>query len=343
MSEILEPAAETPRLMLACFDVKKNYPVRRGGKRRMLHALDGVNLHIYESETLGLVGESGCGKSTLGRAILNLNNPIEGSVVYWGKDISNLREGDMRPFRRELQMIFQDPYASLNPHMTISGAVKASLDAFHLGSEAERRQKTEELLEYVGLSRQQMEKYPHEMSGGQRQRVVIARALISDPSFIVCDEPVSALDVSVRSQVLNLMKKIQQERKLSYLFISHDLSVVRYLCDRVAVMYLGRIVELGSREDIFQRPLHPYTKALLSAIPIPDVDAARTERILLEGDLPSPVDPPAGCRFHTRCPYATAECGMAVPTMLRQSRTHSVACLRYGNAWLSEREAEVPK
>jgi oligopeptide/dipeptide ABC transporter ATP-binding protein len=233
----------------------------------------------------------------------------------------------MRPYRQEMQMIFQDPYSALNPRMTIFQSVRAPLDAFHLGSKQERKEQVESMLDYVGLSREQINKYPHEMSGGQRQRAVIARAMVLNPAFVVCDEPVSALDASVRAQVLNLMKNIQRDRKPAYLFISHDLSVVRFLCDRVAVMYLGKIVEYGTKAEVFQHPAHPYTQALMSAIPVPDVDV-QTERIVLRGDVPSPMAPPNGCRFHTRCPMATPECAQQTPLLTDLGGGHCAACHR---------------
>jgi oligopeptide/dipeptide ABC transporter ATP-binding protein len=276
---------------------------------------------------LGLVGESGCGKSTLGRCLLRLYDLDQGEISYKGKHLEELSFSQMRPYRREMQMIFQDPYSALNPRMTIFQSVRAPLDAFRCGSKAERKERVEEMLRYVGLSQDQIYKYPHEMSGGQRQRAVIARAMVLEPAFVVCDEPVSALDASVRAQVLNLMKNIQRDKKPAYLFISHDLSVVRFLCDRVAVMYLGKIVEYGTRDEVFQHPAHPYTKALMSAIPVPDVDV-ETHRIVLRGDVPSPMAPPSGCRFHTRCPMATAECAQQAPELTDLGGGHLAACLR---------------
>jgi oligopeptide/dipeptide ABC transporter, ATP-binding protein, C-terminal domain len=308
------------------FVEEKKFSVK---KTRVLKAVDGVNLKIYPGETVGLVGESGCGKSTLGRTILNLYPPTNGVVYYRGENLSSFGlngANKMRDMRRKMQMIFQDPFASLNPRMTIMRSVRAPLDVYKIGTMQERKEKVESLLEYVGIGKEHVNKYPHEMSGGQRQRVVIARAMILNPEFIVCDEPVSALDVSVRSQVLNLMKDMQKDYNLSYLFISHDLSVVRYLCDKVAVMYLGRIVETASKEELFTHPVHPYTKALLSAIPIPDISAKKNKRIILQGDVPSPLAPPEGCRFHTRCPHASKSCSEAEPYMHKLSDTHYVAC-----------------
>lgn len=287
--------------------------------------MDGVDFSVYPGEALGLVGESGCGKSTLGRCLLGLYSLTGGRVEFEGQPIDGLNFKQMRPFRQRMQMIFQDPYSSLNPRMTIFQSVKAPLDVFRSGTQKEREEAAEAILSYVGLSPEQMHKYPHELSGGQRQRAVIARALILRPSFVVCDEPVSALDASVRSQVLNLMVRLQKEFGPAYLFISHDLSVVRYVCDRVAVMYLGKIVETGSRADVFEHPAHPYTKALLSAVPVPNVGAKKS-RIVLEGDLPSPLNPPAGCRFHTRCPVAKQKCAELVPELRDLGAGHFAAC-----------------
>mgnify|MGYP004501573309 FL=1 len=320
---------EKRELLLDVVDLKKYYPVNKTiikEKRKYLKAVDGINLRIYKGETVGLVGESGCGKSTLGRTILKLHQLTDGAIWYKGNQIESYGFEDMRELRKDMQMIFQDPFASLNPRMTIFDAVKAPLDVFKIGTNEERTDKVKKLLNYVGLGENHIYKYPHEMSGGQRQRVVIARAVISNPEFIVCDEPVSALDVSVRSQVLNLMKDMQENMQLSYLFISHDLSVVRYLCDRIAVMYLGRIVEIASKKELFENPIHPYTKALISAIPIPDVKV-KTKRIILKGDVPSPIDPPTGCRFHTRCPYATKECAEVMPELKDINSQHQVACI----------------
>lgn len=313
--------------LLTASGLKKYFPVKRGllEKPRFVKAVDDVDLTVHVGETVGLVGESGCGKSTLGRLLLHLERVTEGQITYRGQQIEKMSNKEMRPLRKEMQLIFQDPYASLNPRMTIYESVKAPLDTFFQLSEEEKRKQVESLLDYVGIGQQHMAKYPHELSGGQRQRVVIARAMISRPDFVVCDEPVSALDVSVRSQVLNLMKKLQKDRGLSYLFISHDLSVVRFLCDTIVVMYLGKVVECATKEELFANSIHPYTKALLSAIPIPDIHV-KSNRIILHGDVPSPVDPPAGCRFHTRCPYATDLCRQKAPEMFSASPTHKVLC-----------------
>lgn len=306
--------------------LKKYFP-QRGFKAQPLKAVDGIDLDIFPGETVGLVGESGCGKSTLGRAIINLHRPTEGRVEYRGTDISGYSSREMRPLRKELQFIFQDPYAALDPRKTVLQLVQAPLEIYKIGTAAQRRERAVDILTYVGMNEYQFDKLPHELSGGQRQRIVIARAMVLNPSFLVCDEPVSALDVSVRAQVLNLMKKAQREKNLTYLFISHDMSVIRYMCDRVAVMYLGKIVEYGTRKDIFEHPLHPYTKALLSAVPVPDV-SEKKGRIILTGDVPSPLKPPKGCRFHTRCPYATEACSHSSCELCAVTDTHYVACPR---------------
>ena len=305
--------------------LKKQFRIGHGKKAPVLRAVDGIDLDVYTGETVGLVGESGCGKSTFGKAIINLTPPTEGSVAYQGTEIAHYNTRQMRPLRKELQFIFQDPYASLDPRRTIFDLVKAPLDAFRIGTEQEREEQVETILGFVGMDQFQFRKFPHELSGGQRQRVVIARTMVLKPKFIVCDEPVSALDVSVRAQVLNLMKDAQSKLNVSYLFVSHDMSTVRYLCDKVAVMYLGRLVEFGSRHDIFEHPLHPYTKALLSAVPIPDVGVKR-ERILLEGDVPSPLHPPAGCRFSNRCPYRQEGCSHISGDLIQVNETHAVSC-----------------
>ena len=296
-----------------------------GGKKGRVYAVDDINLSIYRGETLGLVGESGCGKSTLGRTILRLNDATEGKIFFDGQDISSLKKGPLRQMRRHMQMIFQDPYSSLNPRMTVMEIIRSPLDAFNIGTKEEREEKVVSLMERVGLGKQHLFRYPHEFSGGQRQRVVIAKALILKPEFVVADEPVSALDVSVRSQILNLMKELQKEFSFTCLFISHDLSVVKHISNRVAVMYLGQIVEITDKQELYENPCHPYTKALLSAIPIPDA-RVKIRRQILSGDVPSPYNPPSGCRFHTRCPMATERCRSQAPELYDIGGTHMVSC-----------------
>ncbi len=308
------------------FELGKNICLKN---KKILKAVDGINLKLYGGEILGLVGESGCGKSTLGRTILNLYPATSGSVSYRGKAPAKNDFKSMREIREKLQMIFQDPLASLNPRMTIFESIRAPLDVYKKGSGNERQERVKTIARYVGLDRANLYKFPHEMSGGQRQRAVIARAMILEPDLIICDEPVSALDMSIRSQILNLMKEMQEEKHLAYLFISHDLSVIRYLCDRVAIMYLGKIIEEGDKEELFQNPVHPYTQALLSAVPIPDVDV-RNKRIILQGDVPSPINPPAGCRFYTRCRYAQKGCAKMEPELKELSKSHQVACWHSG-------------
>jgi oligopeptide transport system ATP-binding protein len=296
---------------------------------KIVKAVDGVSLDIKKGETLGLVGESGCGKSTLGKAILRLTEPTGGRVLYDGKDLAHLPQRAMREQRKNLQMIFQDPYASLNPRMTVGNIIGEPLRTFGLGRGSTRDAKVEELMETVGLSRRFIKRYPHEFSGGQRQRIGIARALAVDPEFIVADEPISALDVSIQAQIMNLMERLQAEKNLTYLFISHDLRAVRHLSDRVAVMYLGKIVELADSKDIYAGPLMPYTIALISAVPVPDPEIeARRERIILTGDVPSPINPPKGCHFHTRCAYAIPECKARIPQLVEIKPRHYAACIR---------------
>jgi len=292
-------------------------------------AVDGVSLDIQKGETLGLVGESGCGKSTLGKAILRLTEPTGGQVFYNGKDLAHLSQGAMRDERKNLQMIFQDPYASLNPRMTVGQIIGEPIRTFNLSNGGNIDAKVQDLMETVGLSRRFTKRYPHEFSGGQRQRIGIARALAVDPEFIVADEPISALDVSIQAQIMNLMEKLQNEKNLTYLFISHDLRAIRHVSDRVAVMYLGKIVELADAKIVYREPLMPYTKALISAVPVPDpqIEAKRT-RIILKGDVPSPINPPSGCHFNTRCPYAIMECKRIEPSLVEIKPKHYAACIR---------------
>lgn len=317
--------------LLEIRNVKKYYPVKkvRGGEDIAVKAVDQVNLTVEQGEIIGLVGESGCGKSTLGKTILKLHSVTGGQILFHGEDITRYSEKQMRPLREKIQIIFQDPYAALNPKKKVLQSVMAPLDVTGRYSREEKLKKAAAIMEEVGLSEKTLEKFPHEMSGGQRQRVVIARALINDPELVIGDEPVSALDVSVRSQVLNLLKDLQRERNLTYLFISHDLSVVEYLCDKVAVMYLGRIVEYADKRQLYGSPLHPYTRALLSAIPVPDIHAKK-EEIILEGELPSPLDPPKGCLFSTRCPRAADRCRAEAPRLTElqdpDGAVRSVAC-----------------
>ena len=297
---------------------------------RIVKAVDGVSIDIHDGETLGLVGESGCGKSTLGRAILRLTEPTGGQVMFRGGDLARLSKGQLRGRRRHLQMIFQDPYASLNPRMTVSQIISEPIETFALArGRRERESRVRELMQTVGLSPRFVKRYPHEFSGGQRQRIGIARALAADPDFVVADEPISALDVSIQAQIMNLMERLQRERKLTYLFISHDLRAIRHVSDRVAVMYLGKLVELADAKVIYRDPLMPYTKALISAVPVPDpVIEATRQRIVLQGDVPSPINPPAGCRFHTRCPWAIESCKEVVPPLAEIKPNHFAACIR---------------
>lgn len=315
-------------VLLEIKQLKTYFPIKRKSlreKKKVLKAVDDVSIDIYRGETLGVVGESGSGKSTFGRTILKLIEPTEGEILYKGHPIQRLKGSKLQKFRNQMQMIFQDPYASLNPRMKIGTILEEPMSLQLKLTKEQRKARVKELLNKVGLSEDAIHKYPHEFSGGQRQRIGIARALAINPEFIIADEPVSALDVSVQSQVLNLMMDLQDEFHLTYLFISHDLSVVKHISDRVAVLYLGRVVEIGSKKELFEQPLHPYTKALLSAIPVVNFDNPR-EIVPLQGELPSPIDPPIGCVFHTRCPFVMEKCRQVRPTLEQINDKQQVAC-----------------
>lgn len=318
-------------VLLSVQNLVKHFPITRGVviQKRVgqVHAVDCLSFDILRGETLGLVGESGCGKSTTGRAIIQLLRPTSGKVLFEGQDLVELKGEELRKKRRKMQMIFQDPYASLNPRMTVSEIIREPLEIHHVGNRRDMEDQVKKLLELVGLNPAFASRYPHEFSGGQRQRIGVARAIALKPDLIVCDEPISALDVSVQAQVVNLLEDLQQSLGLTYLMIAHDLSMVRHISDRVAVMYLGIIVELADRDELYEHPLHPYTTALLSAVPIPNARAERQrQRIILEGDVPTPVNPPSGCRFRTRCPLAAAVCAELRPEFRQASPGHWVAC-----------------
>jgi oligopeptide transport system ATP-binding protein len=308
----------------------KYFPIKAGLLSRevgRVHAVDDVTFSVHEGETLGLVGESGCGKSTLGRTVLRLLDPTAGDVKFRGRSIAKLGRRELRPIRREMQMVFQDPYASLNPRKRVGSIIAAPLQIHGVGDKKDRRKQVQDLLQTVGLSPEHYNRFPHEFSGGQRQRIGVARALALRPKLIVADEPVSALDVSIQSQMLNLLDDLQQEFNLTYIFIAHDLGVVRHVSDRIAVMYLGKLVELSPAEELYERPIMPYTEALLSAVPIPDPDLSdQRERIVLEGDVPSPINPPSGCRFHPRCRYMTDICAQVEPPLVDYGNGHLAAC-----------------
>lgn len=320
---------ETPILKVE--GLKTYFPVGGGlfGKKQVVKAVNDVSFEVMEHETFGLVGESGCGKSTLGRTLVKIYEPTEGKIEFMGKDITKLNGSEMQDFRRNVQMIFQDPYASLNPRMTVGEIIREPMEIHNIGTPKERDEKVASLLETVGLKPDHVRRYPHEFSGGQRQRISIARTLALDPKFIICDEPISALDVSIQAQIINLLERIQRERGISYLFIAHDLGAVKHISNRIGAMYLGSLVEIGSSDDLYHHPLHPYTQALLASIPIPDPKRMRErKKEEINGEIPSPLDIPSGCPFRTRCPYATERCAQEKP-QLRQVGNSKVACHLY--------------
>jgi len=320
------------RTLLEVKHLKMYFPIRRGVFRQKvgdIKAVDDVNFEIRRGETFGLVGESGCGKTTIGRSILQLYRPTAGEILFDGVELTEASRGDLRRMRRNMQIIFQDPYASLNPRMSVGSIIEEPLEIHNLYKGKERGERVQELMNVVGLNPYFIKRYPHEFSGGQRQRIGIARALATNPSFIVCDEPISALDVSIQAQIINLLEELQEEFKLTYLFIAHDLSVVRHISDRVAVMYLGKFMELTSRDELYKNPLHPYSQALLSAVPIPDPEVEeRRERIILTGDVPTPANPPVGCNFNPRCPVVMDMCRDEEPEFKDAGGGHWVACWR---------------
>ncbi|MEK5331246.1 MULTISPECIES: ABC transporter ATP-binding protein [unclassified Lysinibacillus] len=319
------------KVLLKVDGLKKYFPIRKGFLNTQVgdvKAVDDVSFEVFEGETLGIVGESGCGKSTTGRLLMRLLEPTAGNIEFGGKMISTLSNNEMRKARRDIQMIFQDPYASLNPRHTIGKILEEPLIVHGMGNSKERKKKVIELLEIVGLNEYHAKRYPHQFSGGQRQRIGIARALMTNPRLIIADEPVSALDVSIQAQVLNLMQTLQKELKLTYIFISHDLGVVRHISNRVGVMYLGKLVELTDSENLYAEPLHPYTQALLSSVPVPDPTFER-EQLIISGDIPSASNPPSGCAFHTRCPFKKEQCSSVVPKLQEVKQGHYVACHLY--------------
>ncbi|MEH6937173.1 dipeptide ABC transporter ATP-binding protein [Bacillus sp. JJ664] len=319
---------EEKKVLLSVNQLKQYFPIKGGIFGRTVNhvkAVDDISFDIYQGETLSIVGESGCGKSTTGRAILRLDEPTSGTIQFQEKDLLALSKKEMRKVRKDLQVIFQDPFASLNPRQTVEQILSEALTIQNVVPKENRKHRIEELLGHVGLRPESMERYPHEFSGGQRQRIGIARALAVEPKLIICDEAVSALDVSIQAQVLNLLKSLQRQFNLTFLFISHDLGVVRHISDRVMVMYLGKVVEIADKKSIFEQPQHPYTRALLSAIPVPN-PVQKRERIILTGDVPSPIDPPTGCRFHTRCPFAIDICKSQAPELKISAQNHQVAC-----------------
>ncbi len=317
-------------VLLEVKNLKKYFPITKGlfGKTKLnVKAVDDISFSINRGETFGLVGESGCGKSTTGRTLIRLYEPTAGEIIFDGVDISDMKQSELREYRKRIQMIFQDPYASLNTRMTVADIVGEPLDIHGLASGKERQERVFKLLETVGLSKDHASRYPHEFSGGQRQRIGIARALAVDPEFIICDEPISALDVSIQAQVVNMLEDLQKEHNLTYLFIAHDLSMVKYISDRIGVMYLGKMAEIAPADKLYAEPLHPYSQALLSAIPIPDPEVMRnSNRIIIEGDVPSPINPPSGCTFRTRCQYAKDQCSKVEPKLVEVSTGRFVSC-----------------
>lgn len=317
-------------VLLEVNNLKKYFPIRKGffGKKTVnVKAVDDISFSVKRGETFGLVGESGCGKSTTGRTLIRLYEPTAGEIIFDGVDIAGMKETDLKEYRKKIQMIFQDPYASLNTRMTVADIIGEPLDIHGLATGKARQEKIFNLLQTVGLSKDHASRYPHEFSGGQRQRIGIARALAVDPEFIICDEPISALDVSIQAQVVNMLEDLQKERGLTYLFIAHDLSMVKYISDRIGVMYLGKMAEIAAADDLYGTPLHPYSQALLSAIPIPDPEIMRnSNRIIIEGDVPSPINPPSGCTFRTRCTYAKEICAEKCPELIEVADDHFVSC-----------------
>ncbi len=322
-------------VLLEVKNLKKYFPIKKsffGKALTNVKAVDDVSFTINKGETFGLVGESGCGKSTTGRTLIRLYEPTAGEIIFDGEDIAKKSNKELLEYRKRIQMIFQDPYASLNTRMTVADIVGEPLDIHNLYKGKERQEKIFDLLETVGLSKDHASRYPHEFSGGQRQRIGIARALAVDPDFIICDEPISALDVSIQAQVVNMLEDLQKERGLTYLFIAHDLSMVKYISDRIGVMYLGKMAEIASSDNLYATPLHPYSQALLSAIPIPDPEIMRnSNRIIIEGDVPSPINPPSGCTFRTRCPYAKDICSEEAPVLIETKPDHFVSCHKVNN------------
>ncbi len=323
-------------ILLEVKNLKKHFPIKKGffGNAKVaVKAVDDISFYIRKGETFGLVGESGCGKSTTGRTLIRLYQPTAGEIIFDGVDIANLKESELMSYRKRIQMIFQDPYASLNTRMTVADIIGEPLDIHGLAKGEARQQKIFSLLETVGLSKDHASRYPHEFSGGQRQRIGIARALAVDPDFIICDEPISALDVSIQAQVVNMLEDLQKKRGLTYLFIAHDLSMVKYISDRIGVMYLGKMAEIATSDHLYAEPLHPYAQALLSAIPIPDPEIMRnSNRIIIEGDVPSPINPPSGCTFRTRCQYAKELCSEEIPELMEVKDDHWVACHKVNNS-----------